>query len=425
MQATNGTDADHGRATRKQRPKARAHGEGSVYLEHASGLWVAAVDLGVVNGKRKRKRLRFGTQQEARHALTRLRKNLDDGIGVGDDRITVRAFLDRWLAECVEGPLSSLREGTRTSYALHVRKHLAPGLGHLALAKLSPMHVQAFLAAKLTERGGSGAPALSPRTVQYLHATLKVALKQAERWGIVARNVARLVDHVHVEKREAQMLTTEEAGKLLRAVEGDRLRALFYLAVSMGLRRSELCGLRWEHVDLERGVVRVREQLRRMTHRRDEAGVIVERRGLTVQGLKTDKSRRTLKIAASVIDELRVHARRQKVERLQAGPLWNDSGYLFTTPNGQPLDGDNLLKRWKRILRAAGLPDMPFHAMRHTAGSFLLAQGADLRTVMGVLGHSEIALTANTYTHVLEELHADAANRADAALRAVKERAGG
>jgi integrase len=417
---------------RKQKPKARAHGEGSVYFEDASGTWVAALDLGIVNGKRKRKRLRFETQQDARRALTKLTTAADAGIGAGNDRMTVRAFLDKWLSDVVEGPMTRLRIGTRASYALHVKNHLVPGLGHHTLARLSPLHVQAFLSSKLTEtveeKGDDDVtrpvPRFAPRTVQYLHATLKVALGWATKRELVSRNVARLVDAVPVPKREARMLSTEEAGKLLAAVDGDRLRALFYVAIAMGLRRSEICGLRWaEHVDLDRAVLRVRVQLRRIPHRRDEKGAIVVRGGLVVQELKTDKSRRTLKIPASVVDELRAHQKAQKAERLKAGSLWKDTGYVFATPFGEPLDGDSLHKRWERALVAAGLPDMPFHATRHTAGSFLLSQGADLRTVMGVLGHSEIALTANTYTHVLEELHSDAANRADAALKAARDSA--
>ena len=151
--------------------------------------------------------------------MTRLSKSLDDGIGTGDDRMTVRAFLNRWLADVVNGPASSIRAGTRAGYALNVRLHLAPGIGHHTLAKLAPTHVQAFLNAKLRD-------GLSPRTVQYLHGNLRNALKHAERWGLVARNVAKLVDAPSVPKHEAQSLSTEQAGNFLRVLRDNRLRAL-------------------------------------------------------------------------------------------------------------------------------------------------------------------------------------------------------
>jgi integrase len=426
----------------KRKGKARAHGEGSVSYEASTGKWRVSVSVGYVNGKRRRKQLRFDSQQEARHALTKLRKQLDDGVGVGDDRMTVRAFLDRWLADVVNAPTSTIRVGTRAGYALNVRRHLAPGLGHIPLAKLGPQHVQAFLNTKLTEvihvdEDGTK-HTLSARTVQYLHANLRNALKHAERWGLVSRNVAKLVDAPKLPKHEAQSLTIAQAGKLLAAVNGDRsnakdekrraltepdrLRALFSVAVAMGLRRGEIVGLRWENVDLDAGVLRVREQVQRVKVKRDENGKKIGG-GLVVQDLKTDKSRRTLKVPAAVLDELREHAKRQKAERLRAGPLWTETGYVFSTTTGTPLDGRNVHRQWREALDDAGLPALPFHASRHTAASFLLAQGADLRTVMGVLGHSQIALTANTYTHVLEELHADAAVRMDAAFRAARDSA--
>jgi integrase len=424
-------EGDGLRKRKHRKPKARAHGEGSVYFEQATGQWVAAVHLGIVNGKRRRKKLRFPTQKEARRALTSMAKAIDDGIAAGDDRMTVRAFLEKWLSEIVEGPLSQLRPGTRAGYRVNVDNHLTPGLGHHTLAKLSPLHVQAFLSSKIADEK------LSARTVQYIHATLRNALKHAEKWEIVSRNVAKRVDAPTVPKTEAEHLTTAQAGRVLAAIGGDRrhalgddrkklsepdrLRALFSVAIAMGLRRGEITGLRWEHVDLDGGVIRVREQLQRVQHKRDDEGNIVGRGGLVVQDLKTDRSRRALRVPPSVLEELRVHAVEQETERAKAGALWTATGYVFTTADGKPIDGRNLLRRWHQALDDAGLAPMPFHASRHTAASFLLAQGADLRTVMAILGHSQIALTANLYAHVLEELHADAALRSDAAFKLARD----
>jgi integrase len=417
--------------TTTNRRKSRAHGEGSLHFDDKRGKWVAEVTLDGDGGKRKRKKMRFDTQAEARQALTKMRADLDAGAELGDHRTTVAVWLDRWLVETVRGPASTLRESTRASYEHQVGKNIKPELGTLTLAQLSAVRLERFLNDKL--RSG-----LSARTVQYLHAIVRSSLNRAVRLGLLQVNVAERVTPPAAPKTDAKHLTTEQAGKLLAALAGDRrnarnekrrtkteperLRLAIVIALSMGLRRGEVVGLRWEHVDLERGVLRVREQLVRVRHVRDADKKIVERRGLVVQALKTDKSRRTLAVPRSVLAELRAHKKAQATALVALGPIGERTGYVFTTELGGPLDGRELLERWHQALADAGVEPMPFHASRHTAASMLLAHGADLRAVMGQLGHSQIALTANTYAHVLEELAVDTADRADAALAAARSR---
>lgn len=258
-----------------------------------------------------------------------------------------------------------------------MRLHLGPGLGHLRLAALQPQHVQAFLNAKLA--GG-----LSPRTVRYLHAILRRALGQAEKWGLVVRNVARLVDPPKVRRPEVRPLTLEEARTFLTAVQGHRLEALFTVALALGRRQGEVLGLRWEDVDLERGTLSVRYQLQRV------AG------GLVVVAPKSERSRRTIELPRPVVEALRRHRLRQLEERLRAGEAWRDSGLVFTSTIGMPLEPRNLIREYHALLDRAGLPRRPFHHLRHTA-ALLLAQGSDIRVVQQVLGHSQIALTADLY----------------------------
>lgn len=405
------------------KPKARANGEGAVYRERQTDLWVAAIRHVGEDDKRRLVRQRFKTQGEALKGLKALRKRIDDGHGVGDARMTVKAFLEKWLRECVEGPTSTLRTSTRVSYATLVNKHLVPGLGHHAIAKLTAMHVHNFINGKLNERDEDGEPVLSSRTVQYIHAVLRAALKQAEAWDLVTSNVARKVKAPSPGRREAKALTTEQVGALLVKLKGDRLFALFAMAVSMGLRRGELCGLTWANVDLDAGIVRVRQQLQRVRHVRDESKAIVETKGLMVSELKTERSRRTLRIPAMVLEALRVHATLQDAEKKKAGGLWIESGFVFTAPDGGALDGRLVLERWHDALDDAGIPAMPFHSSRHTAASALLAHGASIHAVKENHGHSQIALTANTYAHLVDELRDATATTADSALRAAMESA--
>jgi integrase len=235
---------------------------------------------------------------------------------------------------------------------------------------------------------------------------LRVALGYAERLGLVSRNAAKLAKPPRIARPEVQPFTAEEARRLLEAACGHRLEALFVTALGTGLREAELLGLRWQDVDLERGLLTVRVQLQRINGK------------LTLTEPKTERSRRTLQLPAMVREALRQHRVRQLEERLAAGPLWEDSGLVFTTAHGAPLDARNVIRLYQeRILPAAGLPRRPFHVLRHSAATFLLASGCDLRTVQQVLGHAQVSLTANLYAHVMPALLRDAADKLDAVLR--------
>jgi integrase len=294
----------------------------------------------------------------------------------------------------------TVRPRTSVSYEQQLRNHLLSGLGRIPLAKLTPQHIHVFLNEKL-------AAGLSPRTVQYLHAILRRALGPAESWRLGQRNVARLVTPPRSQRPEVQPLTIEQAKRLLEAVRGERLEALYTLALSLGLRQGEALGLRWEDVDLDRGLMTIRYQLQRVN------GV------LALTEPKTARIRRTLQHPAAACEALRACQRRQLEERLRLGAAWRgwEHNLVFTTVIGTPLDARSVLRHFHAKLARAGLPRMPFHALRHTAASLLLAQGLDIRAARQVLGHSQIGLTANLYAHVMPVLLEDAAERMDALLR--------
>jgi len=182
-------------------------------------------------------------------------------------------------------------------------------------------------------------------------------------------------------------------------VRSHRLGALFTVALALGLRQGEALGLRWDAVDFQTGVLTVRAALQRV----GKQWQLVEP--------KSERSRRTIALPRVAVVALRAHRVRQKRERLLAGGDWKEAGFVFTTQIGTPLDPINLTKTFKRLLRVAGLPSIRFHDLRHTAATFLLAQGVDARTIMETLGHSQISLTLNTYSHVLPSLQRDAALR--------------
>jgi len=173
----------------------------------------------------------------------------------------------------------------------------------------------------------------------------------------------------------------------------------------MGLRQGEALGLRWQHVDLELGYVRIAKQLQRIDGQ------------LQLVDPKTPRSRRVIAMPATIAKGLREHRDRQNAEKERAGEQWSDSGLVFTGPEGNPLDGSAISKQFHRVLERAGLPQRRFHDLRHSCATLLLVQGVSPRVVMDVLGHSQIGLTMNTYSHVIPELRREAADRMDHLLQ--------
>jgi integrase len=199
-------------------------------------------------------------------------------------------------------------------------------------------------------------------------------------------------------------LTVEEAQQLLAATDDDRLYALWSVALGVGLRRGEALGLRWQDVDLDGGTLRVEQALQRT------------KGGLVLGPTKTPRSRRTIPLPAVCVRALKIHRARQNVERLAVGDSWQDSGLVFTSNVGTPVEPRNVNRSFTKLIEKAGVRPVRRHDLRHTCASLLLAQGVPLRVVMEVLGHSQIAVTANTYTHVLPTLQREAADLMDRAL---------
>ena len=375
----------------------RGQNEGSIYKRN-DGRWVAVVNLGYQNGRRGRKSFYGDTRREVQERLTQVLRDQQQGLPVATERQTVGQFLQNWLIESVKPavrPMSYIR------YEQLVRIHLSPALGKIPLQKLAPQHVQALLNQKLAE-------GLSPRTVQYVRATLRFALNQALRWGLVARNAAALVDSPQVKRPEIGILDVDQARKLLESVKGHRLEALYSVALALGLRQGEALALRWQDVNFENQTLRVTAALQRIDGR------------LQFVEPKTSQSRRTINLPAVIVTALREHRIRQLEEKLFAGSRWQESGLLFTSSIGTPLDGCNVTKGFQKMLERAGLPKIRFHDLRHTCASLLLAQGVHPRAIMETLGHSQISLTMNTYSHVMPAIRKEVADRMDEILTGVK-----
>lgn len=420
--------------------KRRGRGEGSI-TQRPDGRWVARVDLGWSDGKRRRKAIYGRTRREVAGKLTKALHDVQQGVALPDERQTVAQFLHRWL----EHKRARLRPRAWLTYEQAVRLHLVPGIGKIALARLKPTQLDEWF--RTHHVNGTSA-----RNIRYARTVLRAALNQARKWRYVSDNVAALVEPPRHSPREIQPLTPEQARTLLNSAKHHRLGAIVSVAMAIGLRIGEALGLRWRDVDFDAGTLGVRQALERSggdsaarqslarerrellkrwattpkrSAERREAGqhlVALRARWREVRTTlrfvepKSTRSRRTIRMPQVVITALKAHRKGQLEERLAAGAAWEDSGLVFTSPIGTPLDPRNVSREFKAMLITADVPAVRFHDLRHTAATLLLAQGVDPRTIMETLGHSQISLTLNTYSHVLPTLQADAAAKLDAIL---------
>jgi integrase len=304
-----------------------------------------------------------------------------------------------WLAVYLEQVARpKVRPRTLDLYASNIDRHIVPAIGRYRLDKLRPAHLVALYNTKAAE-GLSGA------SLRHIHAVIRRALNVAVRWQLIAVNPATLVDAPQGVQHEISPLTVVEARRLIEAAEGDRMRARWLVGLALGLRQGEALGLRWEDVDVDARLLRVRRALQRR-----RGG------GLVFAEPKTQRSKRVIPLPAQLVAALEDHHDQQARERAVAGSLWRDSGCVFTTPVGTPVDPRNDFREFRKLLARAGLPPVRLHDLRHTAASLLLAQHVPARVVMEILGHSQIALTMNTYSHVAPEVSREAADRMARAL---------
>jgi integrase len=368
----------------------RGRGEGTIYQRRSDGRWQAAFTTGYNTiGNPTRKNLYGATRTEVHRKLTKALRERDQGLPASDERQTVGAFLSQWLAG-----RTNLRAKTAQSYRELIEGHLIPGIGKKALTKLSPYDVQGFLQAK-TKAG------YSARTVEYLRAILRAALNTAMAWELIQRNAAALADPPKRESADIHPFTAEEARRFLEAIRGHRLEALFSVTLALGLRKGEALGLGLQDVDLEARVVTVRRSLQRVQ-------IGDEPSRLELSEVKTDRSRRRIPLPKFVVEVLRGHLQRRARERLQARGRWEESGLMFCTPIGTPIDPRNALAEFHQALKAAKLPRRSFHSLRHSCATLLLNQGVSARTIMEILGHSSIRVTMDAYAHVFPAIQQEA-----------------
>jgi integrase len=352
----------------------------------------------------KRRTLYGKTRGEVRDKLAKALAERADGLVFDDENLTVGEDVTRWLEDSARGDLA---HRTYANYRLQVRRHIVPAVGRVKLAKLNPAHVQGLYAAKLRE-------GLKPSSVRSIYSVLRRSLEQAVRWNLIPRNPTALADPPKVRKEEIKSLDPEQARTLLRVAgeTGDRHEALYVLSLAAGLRMGEALGLKWSDVDLAGGSLCVNRQLQRMRRHDDEG-----KPGRLVFSEPKNASRRTVDLPQGALAALKRHRKRQLEEKLGVGGSYEDSGLVFATAKGTPLDAQTVVNRhFKPLLRRAGLPDIRWHDLRHSCFTLLLSRGVHPKFVQHLAGHASIQLTLDRYSHWMPSMGKHTASAMDEAL---------
>jgi len=365
----------------------RGHGEGSIY-QRRDGRWTAAITL----EDHKRKTFYGKTRREVQEKLKIVLREQQQGMLVTGPQQSLKTYLEKWL-EQVYRP--SVKLGSYRQYRVVVTRHLIPGLGSFSLQKLTPEKIQDFYAQKLDE-------GKSPKLVQLIHAVLHQALENAVKWNLVPRNVAKLVSLPRVERYEAQTLTVEQVKQLLEVARGSRIEVMIQVALNTGMRRGELSALRWDDIDFENGLIFVRRTVN-----------YVGGYGFVETEPKTRSSRRKIAVSEKVLEALKMHREQRGQMRLKAGEKWHEQGLVFCNRYGRYLFPEVVLNQFHALLAKAGLPKMRFHDLRHTMATVLLESDVHPKKVQERLGHTTIAITMDTYSHVLPSMHQDVARKLD------------
>jgi integrase len=372
--------------------KRNPHGAGSIW-RRKDGRYEARVYVPQPDGTRARKTVYGNTWEECDEKRQEHVRRARQGVPTPTRSAKLSEWLPYWLAHYVE-PRRKL--STYDKYETHVRLYLIPLLGTKRLETLSVADVRRF-----TTRMQS---AYTAATAKEAHRVLRTALTAAVREELITRNVASLVEPPRVKQREISPWSLEETLTFLEAARRDPLYAAFVLAIAMGLRRGELVGLRWSDVDLDNRVLHVRQQVQR-------------RRGTLYDDAPKSRRKRVVPMPALCIAPLRWHRLRQREAFARTGTEWSEKGYVFATRNGRPVEPRNVYRSFTRVAADAGLRVVRLHDARHGCATLLTAAGVAPRVIMEILGHSQISITMDVYTHVVHDTQREAISHMDRLLK--------
>jgi integrase len=361
---------------------------------------VVELDRDPITGKRRQKwHSGYSTKREAERALSEIASSVHSGNYIEPTKQTLAEFIVDWLT-AIE---PTLRPSTHYSYGRNLRLHVVPQLGAVQLRRIDAGMLNGLYAALLADgKRSNGGGGLSPRSVHYVHTILHRAFRDAVRWGRIARNPADAADPPRSTATVRPSMTTWTADQVRAFLEhtaAHRLHAAFVVLATTGMRRGECLGLRWSDVDLAAGRVSITQTVIAVNHH------------VRIGSPKTARARRTVVLDSGTVAALRDHRQRQIAERLLLGAGFNDHGLVFCRPDGGPLHPERFSRTFMIEAAHAGLPVIRLHDLRHTWATLALSAGEHPKVVQERLGHANVSITLDVYSHVSEGLHGDAASR--------------
>jgi len=368
----------------------RGRGEGGIY-KTKEGTWRAQIQ---VDGERLGNTLR--TRKQAVEWIRNIKNEFERGLSADGISLFYGKFLDEWLIVKKQ----SVAEQTWSYYSQIIRDYIKPNLGYLKIREITSRKIQKFYN-DMVENG------VGLRTIEKTHTIIHASLNAAIKYGMIPSNPEKGTEYPKPKKKEMKFMNKDEVLRFLRISRENRDRnyALFYLAIVTGMRQGELLGLMWKDIDLENGIISVKQNLKRMI-----GG------GLVLSKPKTESSLRSIRIGSDSIEVLREQKNRIENEEQEIKGLWIDDGFVFPTKIGTAMDPSALVKKFKLSLKRAGLSEIRFHDLRHTSASLMLNNGVDIFVASKRLGHAKPSITLDVYGHLLSSAQNEVADKMESLL---------
>lgn len=369
---------------------------GSIHKKGKIYYVVLPIGKDPITRRWKTKWIRVGPdQREAEEKLATIKREYEQGRYQDDEKMTVKEYLDRWLTDFAK---ISVRRSTYESYEWSINKHIVPNIGLVRLQKLKPVEIQKMLATMSTTK-------LSKTSVRYIYNVLNIALNRAVKCQILAANPCVAVEPPRKEKYKATAYNRAELLELIRVASGTKLLLPITLAAGCGLRRGEVCGLRWQDIIMDQNMLFVRHSLDRP-----------EKGKLELLPVKTDHSERAVRLPALLTEVLKEVQAAQALTKAAPDSLYKDQDFVYAWDDGGPVDPDFLDKQFRELLSEHQLKKLRFHDLRHTHATLLLLEHVSIKVISERLGHSSTNITQDIYSHVLPEMQLEAANAIDRVL---------
>lgn len=382
--------------------------------------WLLVVEAGT-NADNSRRRLtktvRAKGIREARKLLAEFEVEVESGHYIAPEKMTFAAFVEEWKEKYAQHELGIK---TLDIYSRFLKNRILPVFGHMRLDKIQPFHIVNFIS-DLSKEGsrqdGKKGP-LSSGTVQYNHRIIKNIFSRAVEWKLIKSNPAADIKKHKVKRKEIEVYDEDEVTLLFELLENEPMkwRILIMLAITTALRRGELVGLEWGHVDLNKGILEVKQSI---SHSINGQRIISEP--------KTDKSNRKVSLSDNVIEHLKEYYLESRKKRLALGDAWKggDHFFVFSNDEGNAYYPETPYLWFRAFLKKHGLKYIRFHDLRHTSATLLINKGVHAKLISERLGHSNISTTMNIYGHALQSADKDAANKLDPLVPQKKEKKNG